>query len=495
MLHRLVHAPQVFIDRTPRSRILDWLTVQLKCIDLETNLVSEYFWYYSVLAIKNILSPLVFTPWILVPAGILVGSITAILLLDDPVMNQQYELKAADSVTATSAGHSPNVNMRCSNEDARGHVSPTSRLRRHLSSGRLMQTLTSWTESRREPHRLHKQRSTFICLPLKRDTLCGSCRDAEGVPSYVDVIADRVATRSALDTHVAVCAEGTASLRAFGMCERAVVTHRFLLESYDAAASGARMHIWRRDFFVLLLASTFFVACAALVVPLRLAHLSNAAAHLQAHYGSGIKSNEAAFILFSGCMVAAQATICLQRLEDMRALARARGALIWAQRNIPQDASAVDTAEAAQRTSEIDAEYATAISAMAVFNDASLQPNQRLDLELPVSSYRHAQHVSRDWPSSGYLVVRGLELRYDRGGSVGPLMLRGVSLDVRPGQWVSIVGRTGAGKSSLLAGILRLVEPCGGKVEIDGVDVATVPLRVLRHRVAVISQVSAGPIV
>ena len=73
----------------------------------------------------------------------------------------------------------------------------------------------------------------------------------------------------------------------------------------------------------------------------------------------------------------------------------------------------------------------------------------------------------------------------------GPLVLRGIDIEVRPGTRVSVVGRTGAGKSSLLVSLLRLVEPCGGSVIIDGIDVASLPLRLLRRRVCVISQVSA----
>ena len=54
---------------------------------------------------------------------------------------------------------------------------------------------------------------------------------------------------------------------------------------------------------------------------------------------------------------------------------------------------------------------------------------------------------------------------------------------------VGIVGRTGAGKSSLVTAILRLVELDGGRVFLDGVDVSTIGLRRLRSSVAVIPQV------
>lgn len=70
-----------------------------------------------------------------------------------------------------------------------------------------------------------------------------------------------------------------------------------------------------------------------------------------------------------------------------------------------------------------------------------------------------------------------------------PLVLDEVTVTIAAKEKVGIVGRTGAGKSSLVTAILRLVELDGGRVFIDGVDVSTIGLRRLRSSVAVIPQV------
>jgi len=67
-------------------------------------------------------------------------------------------------------------------------------------------------------------------------------------------------------------------------------------------------------------------------------------------------------------------------------------------------------------------------------------------------------------------------------------VLRGVSVSIRAGEKIGIVGRTGAGKSSLLAALFRTVELAEGAIRIDGVDISGLPLRVLRTRLSVITQ-------
>ena len=67
-------------------------------------------------------------------------------------------------------------------------------------------------------------------------------------------------------------------------------------------------------------------------------------------------------------------------------------------------------------------------------------------------------------------------------------VLSDVSFAVPPRTRCGVVGRTGAGKSSLVNCLFRVVPLSSGSVVVDGVDVATLPLRVLRRHLAIIPQ-------
>ncbi|RDB26371.1 Oligomycin resistance ATP-dependent permease YOR1 [Hypsizygus marmoreus] len=89
------------------------------------------------------------------------------------------------------------------------------------------------------------------------------------------------------------------------------------------------------------------------------------------------------------------------------------------------------------------------------------------------------------WPSKGHISFEKVELAYREGL---PLVLKGITFEVQPGEKVGIVGRTGAGKSSLLQALFRTVELQGGKIEIDGQNIRDIGLDVLRGRLALVPQ-------
>ncbi|EHA97373.1 Multidrug resistance-associated protein 6, partial [Heterocephalus glaber] len=89
------------------------------------------------------------------------------------------------------------------------------------------------------------------------------------------------------------------------------------------------------------------------------------------------------------------------------------------------------------------------------------------------------------WPRGGQIEFRDFGLRH---WPELPLAVRGVSFQVHAGEKVGIVGRTGAGKSSLAGGLLRLQEAAEGGVWIDGVPITQVGLHMLRSRITIIPQ-------
>ncbi|KAF8921944.1 pleiotropic drug resistance ABC transporter [Mucidula mucida] len=90
------------------------------------------------------------------------------------------------------------------------------------------------------------------------------------------------------------------------------------------------------------------------------------------------------------------------------------------------------------------------------------------------------------WPSnSGQLVVDHLVVKY---APELPPVLKDLSFSVNPSEKIGVVGRTGSGKSTLALSLLRMVEPSGGRILIDGIDVSTIGLQDLRTRVTIVSQ-------
>ena len=94
--------------------------------------------------------------------------------------------------------------------------------------------------------------------------------------------------------------------------------------------------------------------------------------------------------------------------------------------------------------------------------------------------------LAPDWPARGAVDFVNVSLRYRPGL---PLALNGLTCSIGAGEHVGIVGRTGAGKSTIAAALFRLVEIESGTVRIDGVDLRTLGLHAVRGRaLAIIPQ-------
>ncbi|NXJ88320.1 MRP3 protein, partial [Corythaixoides concolor] len=90
-----------------------------------------------------------------------------------------------------------------------------------------------------------------------------------------------------------------------------------------------------------------------------------------------------------------------------------------------------------------------------------------------------------DWPSKGELEFVNYSVRYRKGLD---LVLKGLNLQVHGGEKIGIVGRTGAGKSSMTLGLFRILEAVKGEIKIDGVKISEIGLHDLRSRLTIIPQ-------
>lgn len=91
-----------------------------------------------------------------------------------------------------------------------------------------------------------------------------------------------------------------------------------------------------------------------------------------------------------------------------------------------------------------------------------------------------------EWPTKGEIQIQSASMRYRD----GPLVLKDVSVSIKGGEKIGVVGRTGSGKSSLMSALFRITEldSDGGKILIDGVDIASIGLSPLRLNLSIIPQ-------
>ncbi|CAK4076908.1 unnamed protein product [Aphanomyces euteiches] len=93
--------------------------------------------------------------------------------------------------------------------------------------------------------------------------------------------------------------------------------------------------------------------------------------------------------------------------------------------------------------------------------------------------------VAKSWPTTGEVEFDKMSFRYKENDQ---LVLRDVNVHIQSGEKIGIVGRTGAGKSSLTMALFRINELAVGSIKIDGVDISKIGVKTLRSAIAIIPQ-------
>jgi subfamily B ATP-binding cassette protein HlyB/CyaB len=88
-------------------------------------------------------------------------------------------------------------------------------------------------------------------------------------------------------------------------------------------------------------------------------------------------------------------------------------------------------------------------------------------------------------PVQGHITLDQVQFRYRPEASP---VIKGLSIDIRPGEVLGIVGRSGSGKSTLTKLVQRLYVPEGGRVMVDGIDISLIDAAQLRRQVGVVLQ-------
>ncbi|KAH9945256.1 P-loop containing nucleoside triphosphate hydrolase protein [Epithele typhae] len=119
------------------------------------------------------------------------------------------------------------------------------------------------------------------------------------------------------------------------------------------------------------------------------------------------------------------------------------------------------------------------------FNSVERLVHYTLELEQESPHLIPERQPKAPWPAQGTIELKDVVMKYRPGL---PAVLKGMTMSVRPGEKIGIVGRTGAGKSSIMTALFRLVELSGGSIVIDGVDISAIGLDDLRKALAIIPQ-------
>jgi len=123
---------------------------------------------------------------------------------------------------------------------------------------------------------------------------------------------------------------------------------------------------------------------------------------------------------------------------------------------------------------------------LAMSNDAASASQRFFEvMDAPLTVTSPPQPLPAQRPARGHLVFSGVRFRFaDTAADRGDL-LRGVELDIAPGETVALVGATGSGKTTLTSLINRLYDVTGGSITLDGTDIRDLDLAEVRRQVSI----------
>ncbi|CAA7410050.1 unnamed protein product [Spirodela intermedia] len=96
-----------------------------------------------------------------------------------------------------------------------------------------------------------------------------------------------------------------------------------------------------------------------------------------------------------------------------------------------------------------------------------------------------ARRPPPQWPAEGRIDLEDLKIKYRPNA---PLVLKGITCTFAAGHKVGVVGRTGSGKTTLISALFRVVDPAGGRILVDGLDICSIGLKDLRMHLSIIPQ-------
>ena len=110
--------------------------------------------------------------------------------------------------------------------------------------------------------------------------------------------------------------------------------------------------------------------------------------------------------------------------------------------------------------------------------------NEYIQLEKEELEKGEIQKLNEDWPQNGGIIFKNVSFAYD---ITLANVLKDVSFEIKPREKIGIVGRTGAGKSTIFQTLFRMAEP-SGTVLIDEVNIKELSLHALRSKISIIPQ-------